>query len=381
MQLAHEGVVTAQLRHPGVYPLHLLEILHQSRVLLLGPVVPDTEGLCLPGLLTAVAGLGVTGVYGEGAVGVPRLFTGQYGQSPFPVGQGIVVLDVPGIVGHSVESQPGSLGVLHRVAQQTAEILGTQTVVQTIGRSLHHDIAAVIGHGEVPPYQRRTLYPIPHPLEGRGGHVAAHSVTCPEYADRGIELAAVDSQAAAVRGIGPGAVVVGRADDQRGHVPLDGHELSRQPVEQLHLPHRVGALSGYVVEEDGECPDSQVIHCLELGHQTAVVLLVPLNILTGMHGPDEVHPVALTGAYQFRYLPGLSGRIGVAPVGRAVIRVVLGPVDIGVHLVAAEEVNQGQTGLVGPGCAVEPLDHSAGGQVRPVIDAEAGQLSVRILLH
>ena len=175
-------------------------------------------------------------------------------------------------------------------------------------------MTAVVSHGEVPPVEGRALNPLSHPLQGRGSHVAAYGVSRPEHSHRRIEFPAVDSQTAALGGIGPGAVVVGGTYNQRGHVALGRNELGCQTVEQLHLLHGIGALSGNVVEEDGEGPDSQVVHHLELGDQIAVVLLVPLDVLTGMHSPHEVHAVALTGPDQLGNVAGLVLGIGLAPV-------------------------------------------------------------------
>ena len=64
------------------------------------------------------------------------------------------------------------------------------------------------------------------------------------------------------------------------------------------------------------------------------------------------------------------------------IGVVLGTIYIGVHLEAAVDIYQGQTGLVGPGGTVEALHHPAGGQVGPVVDLKtAGQVPLTCQLY
>ena len=129
MELAHKGVIVAFAGHLLIDPLYLSELLQKSVVLSLCPVSFHTEGLCLPGFLTAVARLGVAGVNGKCTVGAVRIIACQPGKSSLPVGLGVVFLDIPGIVGHAVEGQLGGLSMLHGIAYKSAHITGCQPIV------------------------------------------------------------------------------------------------------------------------------------------------------------------------------------------------------------------------------------------------------------
>ncbi|CUQ58237.1 Uncharacterised protein [Segatella copri] len=61
-------------------------------------------------------------MHGEGAISLVCLWSKIY-QTTLPVVERIIVGDIPGIIGYTIESQLGSLSMLHRVAHETAEIL------------------------------------------------------------------------------------------------------------------------------------------------------------------------------------------------------------------------------------------------------------------
>ena len=69
-------------------------------------------------------------------------------------------------------------------------------------------------------------------------------------------------------------------------------------------------------------------------------------------------------------------RVRLSPVRAAVIRVVLGPVDISVHLELSVEVYEGQPHFMRPRRAVESFDDSPVGKVWPVADGHVRQTSV-----
>ena len=64
------------------------------------------------------------------------------------------------------------------------------------------------------------------------------------------------------------------------------------------------------------------------------------------------------------------------------IGIVLRTVDVGIHLETAIDIDQGQTGLMGPRRTVESLDHTTDGQIGPVIDLKAaGKVSLTCQLR
>ncbi|CDC97023.1 unknown [Alistipes sp. CAG:268] len=371
-QLPEQRLVAASGLHLCRHLLDGEELAQQGVVLLLR-VLRDAEGAGLPRLGAAVSGLRVAGVDGKGAVGVGRL--GREGlDAALPVVDRVEVGGIPRVVGHAVEGQLRGLAVLHRVAHHAADLSGRERLVEPVYGTLQDDVAGVVRHGEVPPVEGRAADARIDPLHCLAGHVAAHDVTRPEDVHRRVERLAVDAQAALRRGVGPQARVVGRADRQRGDVALGAHELLVEAVEELGLLHGIGPLARDVVEEDGERADAEVVHHLELADQVVVVLLVPLDVLSGVDGPHEVHAVAVAGLDQFADLPRLLLGIGQAPVRAAVVGVVLRTIEVAVHLVAAVEIDERETHLMRPGGSVETLHDAAQRQVGIVRDRDEGQL-------
>ena len=94
-----------------------------------------------------------------------------------------------------------------------------------------------------------------------------------------------------------------------------------------------------------------------------------------MDGPVEDDVVLLGALYQLLQLLGFLFGIGLAPVGRAVVGVVLGTVNVDVHLVASVEVQLAEACLVAPGLAVETFHHAAVGNVGIVRDLHHRELA------
>ena len=236
--------------------------------------------------------------------------------------------------------------MLHRVADESAQVLVRQGGIQPVGRSLHHDVAGIVGHGKVPPVQGRTADAGVHPLHRLAGQVAAHHVARPEHIDGGGERIAIDGQTSFRRGIGPQPGIVRGTDDERSHPFIHLHEVLVQAVQQFGLFVGIGTFARDVVKEDGKRTDAQVVHPVELVYQVPVIFFIPPDVLPRMDGPDEVHPVAVARLHQLADVVRLFFRVRQAPVGTAVIRIVLRAVQVVVHLELAVKVDQRQTHFV-----------------------------------
>ena len=92
-----------------------------------------------------------------------------------------------------------------------------------------------------------------------------------------------------------------------------------------------------------------------------------------MDGPVEVKTVFIGGLHQVGDIGCFLGGIRQAPVGRRVVGVVLRTVDVVVHLIAAQVIDDVLAHLVAPGRAVETFHHSAVGKGGIVVDFHHGQ--------
>ena len=156
--------------------------------------------------------------------------------------------------------------------------------------------------------------------------------------------------------------------------------LHKLAVQRVHILGLLGALrllgTEDVVEEDGKGTYTEGIHPLQLLYRTLQVGLGPLDIATRVHGPYEVHLVLCRRLGQFADALCLVGRVGLTPLV-AVVGVVLGTIDIYVHLVASVEVKLAQAVLVAPGVSVETLHHAALQHVGPVLHLGSHHLRLR----
>ena len=241
-------------------------------------------------------------------------------------------------------------------------------------------VANIVGHGEVPPYVGRTLDEVINPLHAAlfgiaFVHVGNHTVACPHDVDATIELGTEGSKVSALH-VRPALVVLRRAHDERVHVLLHFHELFVDVVQEFGLSVGIGSFARDVVEEHGKGAHAQVIHLLELAEQVVTVFLIPLDVLARMNGPYEVYGIFLGYLNEFLDLLGFLFRIRQAPVGRAMIRVILWTVDIGVHLVLSVELQMTKTCLMAPRSTIEAFHHATETDFRPVGDFGHGQLSV-----
>ena len=108
-------------------------------------------------------------------------------------------------------------------------------------------------------------------------------------------------------------------------------------------------------------------------NQVAIVFFVPFDVFTRMNSPHEVHTVLLAGRYQLTDILRFLVGIGLAPVGTAVVGVVLRTIHIHVHFMLAIEVDERQAHLVRPWVAVKSFYHTTKRQVGPVVHGEIRQ--------
>ena len=105
--------------------------------------------------------------------------------------------------------------MLHRIAQNTACHLVGDVVFESVGRSLHDDMACIVGHREVPPIVCRTLYARVDEVECLLCEVRTNNGTGPEYVDGRVETVAINGKLTVFSGLRPKLRVVGRADNER----------------------------------------------------------------------------------------------------------------------------------------------------------------------
>lgn len=162
---------------------------------------------------------------------------------------------------------------------------------------------------------------------------------------------------------GIGGVILGGAHREAVQIVVLLNEVFPNIVALGHLKAGVGATK--VVEEDGEVAHAQRVDVLQLVHHGLEVALAVGDASARVYRPHKRHVVLLGGLGQATDNGCLVGGIVLAPLG-AVVGVVLGAVNIDVHLVLAVELKLALAVGVAPRIAVESLDHAtlcAGGIV------------------
>ncbi len=106
---------------------------------------------------------------------------------------------------------------------------------------------------------------------------------------------------------------------------------------------------------------------VELVHEVLIVFLVPLDVLARMDGPHEVYTVAVASLNKFVDVASLVFGIRLAPVGRAVVWVVLRTIHILVEFVASIIFDERETHLMRPRLTIESLYHTTQWQVGIVV--------------
>ena len=298
-------------------------------------------------------------------------------EAVLPVGLGVEGARVPGVVGDAEEGHLGSLGIVHGVGEHAFQAggVGIQAVEVVQGVGVEYVVQVVV-HRVVPPQHRLPADPV---FEGGGGgvadvgeHVAAGEANF-NILMEGLEFGHIGGSAGAAGG------VPGGGEEQALDLVLSGGafrivgfvELSLDLVEQvdLHIAAGGGFAHGDVVHEDAELPDAQVIHMLELGHQTLHALVHGgfVGKVDGLfHGrvghPYEVHVAGGRLLGDLAHLIGgadallgllLRGGLGIIHIPQSqVVGVGLGAVEEGVHLVALGKVEPAQGPFHAPGVAV-----------------------------
>ena len=157
------------------------------------------------------------------------------------------------------------------------------------------------------------------------------------------------------------------AHDQRGYVRLLVDKLLVQVIQELHLAFRLGTLPANVVKKHGKGAEPQIIHHLKLLHGRLPVRLSPVNIRTGVHGPDEIHLVFLRDLHQLLQILGHIRRIRFPPpLGKTVKHVVLRAVDVGIHLVLPVKLELADAAFLPPRQPVKTFNSAAERNIRPV---------------
>ena len=213
--------------------------------------------------------------------------------------------------------------MLHRVAAETADVFRCHCSVETVCRTLHYNVATVIGNGEVPPIIYRALDARVHPVYSFAGKVATNHVACPEHFNRWVERSTVDAQTTLRCWVGPQLRVICRTYGKCTYARLNLNELVSQTVKQLYLTIRVGSFARDIIEVDGERTYTKIVHHIKLLQQVLIVLFVPLDILSRMYGPHKVYVVTVTCLYKLLNLLSLFLGIRQTPIGETVIWVVL----------------------------------------------------------
>ena len=188
------------------------------------------------------------------SIGRHQIFDGT-----LPVGLGVVVLHVPGIVGHTIQCHLRCLGILHGVARKCRHFgtKGVVALVVAVELAHEHVADAIVVNRIVKPDKRS------HTVGGRLKEVqvalvnhVGHTGTSPHYLDA---LAQSVAQAAQ---IGIGIVVAGisgvvlcRTHRKLVQVVVLQYEVVPHVVAFGHLQVGVGCTK--VVEEDGEVAHAQ----------------------------------------------------------------------------------------------------------------------------
>ena len=217
-------------------------------------------------------------------------------------------------------------------------------------------VDTVVAYRVVEPYVCLALDLVVDP-----GHVALvyhvhDAVAGPHDVDVAVHDAAECGQVYAVR---PSAVVLCWADDAWIHVGVCLLKLGRNIVHELCLLVAVcTVIVPEVIPEHGECPYTELAHCLELVYDVVPVGLVPLDVLARMDGPHELDLVCLGGVHIACDLCGKVCGIFLAPFA-LVVCVILRAVDVDVHLLASEHLEESHTVFLAVGVAVVALYKTA----------------------
>ena len=143
---------------------------------------------------------------------------------------GVVGVRVPTVVGHPEEGDLRGLRLVHRVGGEPGhDVRGGRFVA--IHLAQQQVVAHEVGDRVVPPDEGRAAEAAVDPVHARPGNVVHHRLARPHHLDRRVELLAQDVEVGAGLGVGPGLVVLGRAQQQRRDVGLGLDEVAVETVE------------------------------------------------------------------------------------------------------------------------------------------------------
>ena len=280
-----------------------------------------------------------------------------------PVALVVICFHVPAVVGNTVERNLRCLGILHRVAHK-ARYKGGDVESVAVEGAHKHMVAYKVVHREVQPYITLALYALVNPLHCAFVYAGNNRVSCPHNLNALVHSRAESAQVALFF-VCPAAVVLGGAHNEGCNVFFLLDEIVVDIVEELGLFVGFCALAPDVVEEHCERAHAKVVHLFELRNKGIAVLGCPFDVNARVNGPVEVHVVLLCNLHKLGNAVSLCLGVGNAPFV-AVPGVVLGAIDIYVHLVLSIEIELAQTRLVAPGCAVEALHRSTEGNIGPI---------------
>ena len=100
-----------------------------------------------------------------------------------------------------------------------------------------------------------------------------------------------------------------------------------------------------------------------------------------MNSPHEINLILIRHFHQFRQTDRILFGIRLPPVGRTMIRIILGTIYIGIQFIFPVKLQLSQPGLVAPGRSVESLDNPTETHVRIIPDLNLRQLIIPKQLH
>ena len=296
----------------------------------------------------------------------------------FPGGMGFKGFDIPGVVSHAEETHLACFGMFHGVGYKAAHLVAHfGGGIKPVGAPHGKPAALKVIAWPVPPDKSRPLHMFIYPFLAGERDIMHHGVSRPHHRDAFIEPAA---QCLEEFLVGPAAVVAGGAHDEGlVYIRVLADEVFQQVISQLHLAFRLAYFPAGIIHQNAEIPYAQLIHLPELVTQgielVSASVFVPLDRIGRVDGPHETNTILPCVSDQFTQFCGLFCRVGLIAAAAMVIGIILGSIDIEVHLVASHETEDGAAGFKAPWCAVVAFDYSAPGQIRPVYQNTHGKLS------
>ena len=138
-------------------------------------------------------------------------------------------------------------------------------------------------------------------------------------------------------------------------------------VEQGGLLFAFGSFAPNIIEEDGKGANAEAVHPFEFLNKFLAVFIVPLDVHPWMNGPIEIDAPQFRTLVELLQLLRFTRGVRLAPVV-AMIGVVLRPIDVDIHLVAAVEIELAEAVFMAPRLSVEALNRPSERHIRPVLE-------------